>query len=1116
MMNVFKISLFILPLVISFSYAKSPSDQPLDLLHADRLVTTGKDIKNITNLIGNVHLRHGTTELWSGRAVWYKQTDVVVFIDSVTLIDSSRTLTCQTLTYYRNAGSAKAVGEVVIRDDLEDVLLTASKVDFIKDENRFVATGGPVFTLYPSDDSSKTIIVGDSIVYNTELKTGEAVDDVVITRRDMEAVCQKAEFYDSGERIVLIGEPSVIQDKNLIEGDLIELHTLNRSLTGIVVEGNAGAVYRSRPDTSVEQFTDAFLTGKQLEAFFDEDKLVKAVMRRNAVSNYIPAPNDSIAKGNNMASGDSITLYFDNAEVNRVLILGGAQGHYVEEKIQDTGKVLPETTYYNAHEIDYLIDERMIKLFDQAGLRYEAMALKSGRITYDVNEEIMIATGFIEQTDSGEVLVQTPVLREGGDELFGRRMAYNIRTRKGKVELGKTEFEEGYYLGRELRQVDKDVLFVTSGEYTTCDLEEPHFHFQCRQMKMITKDKVIAKPVILYIGPLPVMIIPYYIFPIRKGRHSGFLMFEISNIEKGDRFIRNLGYYWAASDYWDIQSNLDFEENKSIRINGKFNYALRYKLTGSLRGSFTRRTSWNSSYQRNVSEGWGINFSHNQTITETVGLRAGGAFQSSKNYNIDNSYDQEERLNRSVNAQVSLSKRWKSETASIAFDQNWNLDTDVKTRLLPTITFSRKSLPIIPPPSNKKKTKRILPWEDQPEEEAQRWYHSIYFWITSKFQNRHYLSKKLEILDWEKYKTLNSQVVLSSPQKIFGILTISPSATIKQTFYKIDKVHEADSSETALEVVTDDYFRREVWSATISAKTDLYGTVYPNIFYLAGLRHVITPSASYNYAPKTERNQEYYDFTRVGSSSSRKKNMGFSLNNLFQMKYRAGENEKKLDLCNIRSSTSYDFEKDEKRWGALSSSLNSSALRIVNLSMSATHNFYDEVTEKFLGFSPRLVSLSASLTFSRKFYLFRDKQEKDDKLDEELYDDIDRGPVRREGESSIKDDNETTLQVNLSHRYTERYSMGRLASKTRWLNASFDLQLTAGWQIKFGCQYDLEEKRTSYPKFELQRDIHCWSGEFIWRPSGPLAGYYFRIYIKQLPDIKVEQSLGGVKSGIIR
>jgi lipopolysaccharide assembly outer membrane protein LptD (OstA) len=112
-------------------------------------------------------------------------------------------------------------------------------------------------------------------------------------------------------------------------------------------------------------------------------------------------------------------------------------------------------------------------------------------------------------------------------------MTYNIATKRGKVELGTTEFENAYYKGKSLREVSDNVIFVTSGEYTTCENKFPHYHFYCHKMKMINNDKIIAKPIVMFIGPMPVMALPYYVFPIRKGRHSGFLTFDFGSYKKG-------------------------------------------------------------------------------------------------------------------------------------------------------------------------------------------------------------------------------------------------------------------------------------------------------------------------------------------------------------------------------------------------------------------------------------------------------------------------------------------------------------------------------------------------------------------------------------------------------
>ena len=85
-------------------------------------------------------------------------------------------------------------------------------------------------------------------------------------------------------------------------------------------------------------------------------------------------------------------------------------------------------------------------------------------------------------------------------------------------------------------------------------------------MKMIENDKLIARPVVFHVEQIPILALPFYIFPLKKGRHSGFLPFSFGKFEKGERFVRNVGYYWAASEYFDLMSAMDyFEEKKHWR-----------------------------------------------------------------------------------------------------------------------------------------------------------------------------------------------------------------------------------------------------------------------------------------------------------------------------------------------------------------------------------------------------------------------------------------------------------------------------------------------------------------------------------------------------------------------
>jgi len=83
--------------------------------------------------------------------------------------------------------------------------------------------------------------------------------------------------------------------------------------------------------------------------------------------------------------------------------------------------------------------------------------------------------------------------------------------------------------------------------------------------------------------------------------------------------------------------------------------------------------------------------------------------------------------------------------------------------------------------------------------------------------------------------------------------------------------------------------------------------------------------------------------------------------------------------------------------------------------------------------------------------------------------------------------------------------------KTHWASLSVDLWLTENWHLDYLNRYDFEDEKITEQTFELYRDMHCWEGRFTWVLQGYRQGYYFRINIKALPEVKIEKSRGGLR-----
>jgi len=101
-------------------------------------------------------------------------------------------------------------------------------------------------------------------------------------------------------------------------------------------------------------------------------------------------------------------------------------------------------------------------------------------------------------------------------------------------------------------------------------------------MKLIMKDKAVARPVILYLRNIPVLALPYYIFRSSTVAPPGYDARRGGGISRSaGRFVRNLGYYWAISDYMDAKAWVDFyDRGPRFYWNGEYQYRVRYLLGG--------------------------------------------------------------------------------------------------------------------------------------------------------------------------------------------------------------------------------------------------------------------------------------------------------------------------------------------------------------------------------------------------------------------------------------------------------------------------------------------------------------------------------------------------------
>jgi hypothetical protein len=178
------------------------------------------------------------------------------------------------------------------------------------------------------------------------------------------------------------------------------------------------------------------------------------------------------------------------------------------------------------------------------------------------------------------------------------------------------------------RNTSDAVFYLRDGTVTACDDSIPDYFFKAGEIKR-TGSFVVARPAVLYIGDVPVMWLPFLFQDVRGGRHSGILApnVGVSDIVRNSpsyrRNIEGLGYYWSISDYLDAQASLDWRSSAGqselgddgfTRYNGEMHYRwIERFVTGNLAMSQTIR---------GADKNFAVSLDHSQDFTRNSSFRA--------------------------------------------------------------------------------------------------------------------------------------------------------------------------------------------------------------------------------------------------------------------------------------------------------------------------------------------------------------------------------------------------------------------------------------------------------------------------------------------------------------
>jgi lipopolysaccharide export system protein LptA len=462
------------------------------------------------------------------RAHYRRDVNWLALAGAARVIDGNYVIDADSISYLRTEGVMRAFGNVKIVDDENGSVVEGARATLDRASGTAVVDSLPVLQ---SRRSGSALLEASSqwMRFDERSGTNTAIGGVDFRQGLTKAKADTARFVGE-DLLVLSGSPEVSQEGRDMAGEEIRFHYVDGELSLIEVFGNA-SLADATPDTLAREFTNIplvnTLEGDTLRIQVVDGEIVRTRVKGRARSVYLP-DDQSAAISVNEVEGNEIDIRFAGGLVQDVDVVGGVRGVYTYlERGAITRLAASDTTGIGAQvprtaapdtltsvavpdslalasgeadttsapdgRIDFAANAQSVKYTGEA-TRFD---VPRGRIHIDGRADVrygtieLYATDVYFDTRGRELLAEgDPRLVDRESEIVGERMGYLFDPRTGAVGDGATRFDDGFYFGEHIRRVDATTLLVQEGIYTTCDLEEPHYHFRAKRMKLKVGESV--------------------------------------------------------------------------------------------------------------------------------------------------------------------------------------------------------------------------------------------------------------------------------------------------------------------------------------------------------------------------------------------------------------------------------------------------------------------------------------------------------------------------------------------------------------------------------------------------------------------------------------------------
>lgn len=760
-----------------------------------------------------------------------------------------------------------------------------------------------------------------------------------------------------------------------------------------------------------------------------------------------------------------------------------------------------------------------ISMYGAAIVKYEGITMTADLIEMDTEKKEVYCVYTLDEEGNR---VGIPKFEDGSESFTAATIRYNFDSEKGYIEELKTQQEEMYlHMGVAKRHPNEEVHF-TQGKFTTCDLDEPHFHFQLSKAVMVPNERIATGPMNLWVKGIPTPLgLPFSVIPTKdQEAESGLIMPMITPVSQYGFGFQDLGYYFPLKKSDLVQTTFygSLYSRGTFELKNQTDYRKRYKYSGVLNlaySSFRQPFPADSIRKQKIVVQW----SHQQEQKANPYWRFNSSvnFQSDNNGKTDLDPLSQQYYQNNFNSDINLIRSFPGKPVTMglkaALKQNSaskNLDAD-----LPTFNVN---------------VTRFFPFKGLRKNTIgeEKFYEKIGVTYNLEAKNRAIFAdsllsdKRYDLIQDKMQNGIQHRLSMSYPLQLFKkIVTLNTTANynLRMNFQSVEKRYDSEES-----LIVNDTLRGLGMSHDASFKTALSTNLYAYYSFIGKsgmkMRHVLSPSISMSFQPNTSSykteilgplNQEVYYSPYENSlyRESAGRDVGlisYSLNNTFELKHKDRKDTiaefKKTRIIDAFSiSGSYDIFKDTMQFSDIKLQLRITPIKGLSIVSGADISpyawddngiAYDKYALKNKQGIGRATSANISTTYTFTSPESRDRiNDTQEKMGDHWGADYQYYAMNPHEVIDFA----IPWKINLTHTFFVRLNNldpNERYGKSQSIVVSGDVSFTERWKLGVNSSYDLKEMDLTQTRLTLTRDMHCWQLSFFWTPVGGQQSFLIR------------------------